>query len=240
MKNKIFYLILYLFLVTFNLFAQPQVPISNHYGVKFLSFKYQPKVHFVGLSLPLISGNAVSEKFSGIDFGLFLSGCSKFKFYQRAHLDKYSIRVYNFKGIAVSGALTSTHYFHGLSVNAGLTSIEYFSGFSIGGISSFNELNGVSLNWLGVMSSKSYGFTFGGVISGSIKFEGVSASFILSGAKHFKGLSIGTINLVDEEIFGVQIGIINYCKKLYGIQIGLLNIAENAIIPYTLGINLNF
>ncbi len=240
MKIKIFYIILFLFFLNINLVAQDQTQRSKEYGVKLLSFKYQPKTHFVGLSLPLISGKAVSEKFTGIDFGLFFSGCSKFAYYPNKHLNKFGIQVYNFKGIAISGAITSTHYFDGLSVNVGLTSIEYFSGFSISGLSNFNELIGVSLNWLGVMSSKSSGFTFGGIVSGSVKFKGVSASLILSGAKYFQGLSIGTVNLIDEEIFGVQIGIINYSKKLFGVQIGLLNIAENALIPYTVGINLNF
>ena len=78
------------------------MPVSNQYGLKIFSFKYQPRVHFIGLSLPLISGSAVSEKFSGLDIGLFLSGCSKFAYYPSAHLDKFGIQVYNFKGISIS------------------------------------------------------------------------------------------------------------------------------------------
>ncbi len=240
MKNKIFFTIIFCLVLNINSFAQSQLSISNKYGVKFLSFEYQPRVHFIGLSLPLISGSAVSEEFTGLDFGLFLSGCSRFKYYPNAHLNKFSIRVNKFRGVAISGAITSSKYFNGLSINIGLTSIDYFTGFSFGGLSVINEINGVSINWLGAISKKAYGFSYGSIISGGVDFKGVSMSLIISGAKHFTGFSIGTVNIIDEELVGVQIGIVNYSKNLHGIQIGLLNIAENALIPYTLGINVNF
>ncbi|MCJ7545559.1 MAG: TPM domain-containing protein [Deltaproteobacteria bacterium] len=328
-----------------NQLARDQMTFSYRYGVKFLSFHYQPRVHFIGASLPLISGNAVSERFSGIDAGVFFSGCSIMPYRPDPRLNKYGDREDVFNGISMSGLLSTARSFNGFSITGfsyydelrGMslnwlgaftkrtygvsfgtvlsgsldfqgvsTSLifagaDYFQGFSIAGVSfaeeelkgisigalfsgakyleglsiagmsyAGEEFKGISVNWFAAWAKKSSGLTFGTIFSGGSEFQGVSASlifslskdfeglsiapiisggdnfqgvsaaFIISGADYFEGLSVGGVNWGTEKFTGGQIGIFNYAKKLNGVQIGLINIARDALIPYTIGLNLNF
>lgn len=237
MKNKILIFTVFFFSTIYS----QNSTYNNVYGLKLLSFDYKYNENFIGLSLPLISGSGVSERFTGIDIGFFLSGCSKILYYPKFRIDNFDApRVYKFNGLAISGLINSMWEMNGVSITPGLTSADNLNGISFSGLSVIENFNGFSTSWLIFVCEKAKGFSFSGLVSGGDEFTGVSLSLLVSGAKYFKGLSIGSLSLVEEEMIGLQIGIVNYAENLKGIQIGILNIAKNAFIPYTIGLNWNF
>ncbi len=115
------------------------------------------------------------------------------------------------------------------------------------------DVTGLSLNIFGVsgqvygvqisgltFTGSVYGLQLGGYNRVGEGIYGMQAGAVNVTAG-MRGLQLGLYNRA-RDVSGVQIGLFNYCERtLKGVQIGFANVGgANALLPYSLGINIGF
>jgi hypothetical protein len=100
-----------------------------------------------------------------------------------------------------------------------------------------NQINGLSVSFIGVTARNFNGLSISGLINGGDKFNGIAIAGSAKSFYKFNGVSIAGIANNAYKGNGIQIGLFNRCIECKGLQIGLLNKMGKRTLPF---INMRF